>query len=94
MLVCYSLILPLASCNGVVDFIRRALMWCSLPIFSSLLECSDLMELQSAEFAPAALRDGLIAADYTSSFLHADSRAVLPPVEEEKSQQNLTVLCE
>lgn len=95
MVVCYSLKLPLASCSGVVDFIRRALLWCSIPIFSSLLECSDLMELQSAEFAPAALSlRWTHCSRLYKQFLHADSRAVLPPVEEEKSQLKLAVLCE
>ena len=51
---CTSLLL-LARSNGVCDFITRALMWCSVSIFSTLLDYWDLMESQTAEFAPVAL---------------------------------------
>lgn len=66
--------------NGVCDFITRGLIWCSVPIFSTLLDYWDLMESQTAEFAPLHLRWTHCSIHLLC--LHNHTSPVLPLVDE------------
>lgn len=82
--VCCTLLLPLPRSNGVCDFITRGLMWCGVPIFSTLLDYWDLMESQTAEFAPMALHLRWTHCGIHPLCLHKDTSPVLPPVGEKR----------
>lgn len=63
-----------------VILLQGGLMWCSVPIFSPLLAYWDLMESQTAEFAPAALHLRWTHCGIHPLCLHRDAGPVLPPV--------------
>lgn len=63
-------------------------MWCSVPIFSTLLDYLHLMESQTAEFASVALYLRWTHCGIHPLCLYKDTRPVLPPVEEQEIAPN------
>lgn len=92
--VCCTLLLLLARSNGVCDFITWGLMWCSVAIYSTLLDYWDLMESQTAEFAPVVFHLTWSHCGIHPLCLHKDTGAVLPPVDVKENGTKLTVLHE
>lgn len=80
--------------NGVCVFITTGSMWCSVSIFSTLLDYWDLMESQTAEFAPVALHVRWAHCGIHPLCLHKDTSPVLPPACEKGKKKKATVLHE